>query len=92
VTGTFTARNTWTADEPNPGQSSFLTSKAHIRSRFSAQAKVSVRSVIVLLVRTLPDLIRSYRRGGQFVVSMAGVAYHAQVERLNRKSPSGGVH
>ncbi len=28
---------------------------------------------------------RDLRRGSQFVVSMAGAAYDAQVERLNRK-------
>ena len=31
-------------------------------------------------------------RRGQFVVAMAGAAYDAQVERLARNSPSGGVH
>ena len=30
--------------------------------------------------------------GHPLVVSMAGAAYDAQVERLNRKSRSGGVH
>ncbi len=35
---------------------------------------------------------RELRTHGQFVVSMAGAAYDAQVERLTRNSPSGGVH
>jgi hypothetical protein len=43
---------------------------------------------------TAHPITRHYqlRTHGQFVVSMAGAAYDAQVERLTRSSPSGGVH